>query len=220
MADVDEGWYAVDAFLEQHLLPADPVLEEVLRASGRAGLPEIAVSPLQGKLLHLLAAATGARRVLEVGTLGGYSTSWLARALPEDGELVSIELDDRHAQVARSNLETAGLGGQVTVMVGPAADVLPTLSGPFDLAFLDADKAGNADYVRLCLPLLRPGALLVVDNVVRQGAVLDADSDDASVQGVHRLLALLRDEPRLDATAVQTVGSKGWDGFVLARVVS
>lgn len=215
-----ERWDDVDDLLEQHLLPPDPILDRALQDSERAGLPAIAVSPLQGKVLHLLAAATGARRILEVGTLGGYSTTWLARALPADGEVVTLELDERHAQVARSNLDAAGLGDRVRVLVGAALDVLPTLTGPFDLAFLDADKAGNADYVRLCLPLLRVGALLVVDNVVRQGAVLDAGSDDPSVQGVHRLLALLRDEPRLDATAVQTVGSKGWDGFVLARVVA
>lgn len=213
-------WDDADALFEQHLLPADADLDRVLQANAEAGLPEIAVSPLQGKMLHLLAAATSARRILEIGTLGGYSTSWLARALPEGGELVSIELAEKHAKVARTNLDRSGLGNQVTVLVGPAADVLPTLTGPFDLAFLDADKAGNADYVRRCLPLMRVGGLIVVDNVVRHGAVLDVGSDDASVQGVHRLLALLRDEPRLDATAVQTVGSKGWDGFVLARVVS
>ena len=214
-----QQWHDVDALLEQHLLPPDPALEQAMQTSLQAGLPEIAVTPLQGKVLHLLAAVTGARRILEVGTLGGYSTTWLARALPADGELVTIELDEAHAQVARSNLAAAGLGDRVRVVGGAAADVLPTLTGPFDLAFLDADKAGNADYVRWCLPIVRVGGLVVVDNVVRQGAVLEADSDDPSVQGVHRLLALLRDEPRLDATALQTVGSKGWDGFVLARVV-
>ena len=216
---MEQSWSDVDALLERHLLPADAALESALEASAAAGLPAIAVSPLQGRMLHLMARLMGARRVLEVGTLGGYSTICLASALPPDGELVSIELDPHHADVARSNLANAGLAATVQVVVGRAADVLSTLTGPFDLAFLDADKAGNADYVRLCLPLMRPGAAIVVDNVVRQGAVLDEGSDDASVQGVHRLLALLREETRLDSTAVQTVGSKGWDGFVLARVV-
>ncbi len=163
---------------------------------------------------------TGAGRILEVGTLGGYSTIWLAQALPDYGRLVSVERDAHHAQVARSNLEQAGLSDRVDVVEGPAVDVLPGLDGPFDLVFLDADKARNADYVRLCLPLTRPGSTVVVDNVVRGGAVLDASSGDASVQGVHRLLTLLRDDPRLDATVLQTVGSKGWDGFVLARVTA
>lgn len=216
---MEQSWSDVDALLERHLLPADAALESALEASAAAGLPAIAVSPLQGRMLHLMARLMGARRVLEVGTLGGYSTICLASALPPDGELVSIELDPHHADVARSNLANAGLAATVQVVVGRAADVLSTLTGPFDLAFLDADKAGNADYVRLCLPLMRPGAAIVVDNVVRQGAVVDEDSGDASVQGVHRLLALLREETRLDSTAVQTVGSKGWDGFVLARVV-
>lgn len=215
---MEQAWDDVDALLERALLPADPALEATLTASRQAGLPAIAVSPTQGKLLHLLAQAIGARRILEVGTLGGYSTIWLARALPDDGALVSIELDPHHADVARANVTAAGLAGRVEVVVGAAADVLPTLTGPFDLVFLDADKAGNADYVLLCLPQVRPGGVIVVDNVVRRGAVLDESSDDPSVQGVRRLLALLRDEPRLDATAVQTVGSKGWDGFVLARV--
>lgn len=217
---MQQAWDDVDDLLERALLPADPVLQAALATSEQAGLPAIAVSPTQGKLLHLLAQAMGARRILEVGTLGGYSTIWLARALPDDGALVSVELDPHHAEVARANVAAAGLAERVQVVVGAAADVLPTLTGPFDLVFLDADKAGNAAYVRLCLPQVRPGGVIVVDNVVRRGAVLDEGSADPSVQGVHRLLALLRDEPRLDATAVQTVGSKGWDGFVVARVVT
>lgn len=217
---MEQSWADADALLERYVLPADPQLDAALRSSDDAGLPAIAVSPLQGKLLQLLAALMGARRILEVGTLGGYSTIWLARALPEDGSMISLELDPHHGKVARANLETAGLADRVEIVVGPAAQTLPTLTGPFDLVFLDADKAGNADYLRLCLDLTRPGSAIVVDNVVRHGAVLEQDSDDPSVQGVHRLLDLLRAEPRLDATVVQTVGSKGWDGFVLARVLS
>lgn len=217
---MDERWTDVDALLERYLLPPDPALDAAVAASDAGGLPAIAVSPLQGKLLHLLARLMGSRRILEVGTLGGYSTIWLARALPDGGRLVTVELDPHHAEVARGNLRGAGLEQQVDVLVGPAAELLPTLRGqePFDLVFLDADKAGNADYVRLALDLTRPGSAIVVDNVVRRGAVLDENGDDPSVHGVHRLLALLEQEPRLDATTVQTVGSKGWDGFALAIV--
>ncbi len=204
--------------LEAYVLEADPSLGEATAATAAAGLPPIAVSPLQGKLLHLLARLHGARRILEVGTLGGYSTTWLARALPDDGVLLSLEVSARHAAVARENLVRAGVAEQVHVLVGPAREVLPTLTGPFDLVFLDADKAGNADYVRLALDLTRPGSVIVVDNVVRRAAAGDENDDDADVAGTHRLLRLLHDEPRLDATVVQTVGSKGWDGFALAVV--
>ncbi len=214
---MDAGtWTDLDAFLERHVLGDDPALEEATRAAAEAGLPPIAVSPLQGKLLHLLARMVGARRVLEVGTLAGYSTIWLARALPGDGEVVSLEVSEQHAAVARANLERAGVADRARVLVGPARETLATLTGPFDLVFLDADKASNADYVRAALPLSRPGTAIVVDNVARRAA--SDDTGDPDVAGTHRLLDLLRDEPRLDATVVQTVGSKGWDGFVLALV--
>ena len=178
----------------------------------------LSVSPAQGKLLHLLARSIGARRILEVGTLGGYSAIWLARALPPDGRLITLELDAHHAEVARANLEQAGLSDRVDVLVGRAVDTLAGLDDTFDLVFVDADKPSNADYVQAALRLTRPGSVIVVDNVVRGGAVVDPDGD-ANVQGVRRLNDLLAAEPRLDATTIQTVGSKGYDGFTLALVV-
>ena len=215
--DPQAAWTAVDALFAERLLRAEPALDAALAASGAAGLPAIAVAPVQGALLRLLARAAGARRILEVGTLGGYSTLWLAGALPPDGTLVTLELDPRHAEVARANLAAAGLEGRVEVVVGPAIESLASLEPGFDLAFIDADKPSNADYVREALRLCRPGALIVVDNVARAGRVV-TEPDDPSVQGVLRLLELVRDEPRLEATAVQTVGAKGWDGFLIARV--
>lgn len=213
---LEEAARRLDAQLEERLLAGEPALAEGLQAAADAGLPAIAVSPLQGKLLHLLARAHGSRRILEIGTLGGYSTTWLARALPADGELVTLELDPHHAEVARANLARAGVADRVRVVVGPALETLPALAGPFDLVFVDADKVNGPAYVRLALPLMPAGGLLVVDNVARRAA--SADRTDPDVAGTHELLDLLRDEPRLDATVLQTVGAKGWDGFALAVV--
>ncbi|EHR60476.1 MULTISPECIES: O-methyltransferase [Saccharomonospora] len=217
-----DRWTAVDSYFDQHLAPHDDALDATMRACAEAGLPDIAVAANQGKLLQLLARMVGARRILEIGTLGGYSTIWLARALPADGRLVTIEADPAHADVARSNIERAGLADRVEVRVGQALDILPTLDAntPFDLAFIDADKANNANYVRWALELGRPGGVIVVDNVVRRGRVVDADSDDPSVRGTREAIELLRSEPRLDATALQTVGVKGYDGLAVALVTS
>ena len=213
-------WSAVDGYLEDALLGPDEALEAALRASGAAGLPAISVSPTQGKLLQLLARMVGARRILEVGTLGGYSAIWLARALAPGGELVSLEIDPHHAEVARANLARAGLDGVAQVKVGRALDVLPTLTGPFDLVFIDADKPSNPDYFTWAVRLTRSGGVIIVDNVVRGGAVVEAGSADPAVQGVRRLNDLIAAEPRVSATAIQTVGSKGWDGFAIALVVA
>ena len=214
----------VDEFIHERLLPHDDALAAALAASEAAGLPAIAVSPSQGKLLHLLALAMGARRVLEVGTLGGYSAIWMARALPAGGTLVTLESDAKHAEVARANLARAGLASVAEVRLGPAIETLPKLAAesgaPFDLVFIDADKPSNPDYFAWALKLSRPGSLILVDNVVREGSVLDAASEDASVRGVRRLFEVLKNEPRVSATAIQTVGLKGWDGLVLARVMS
>jgi len=214
-------WSAVDAYFNGRLSPDDPVLNAALDASDAAGLPQIAVAANQGKLLMLLAQTVGARRILEVGTLGGYSAIWLARALTADGRLISLELDPKHAAVATANLARAGFADRAEVRVGPAIAALPRLeqekAGPFDLVFIDADKPSNADYFAWALKLTRPGSLIVVDNVVRRGAVTDAGGD-ANVQGVRRLADLISGEPRVDATALQTVGDKGYDGFLIARV--
>jgi len=217
-----EAWHEVDAYLEDRLLGADPALEAALAANRESGLPAIDVSPVQGKLLHLLARAMGARRVLEIGTLGGYSTIWLARALPEDGRVVTLELDPRHADVAHANLERAGLAGRVDIRVGPALDTLAMLrqeaAAPFDLIFIDADKQNNANYVRAAIDLARTGSAIIVDNVVRDGKVIDAGSGDPMVRGTRALFDMLAAEPRLDSTAIQTVGTKGWDGLMFALV--
>ena len=213
-----ETWTAVDAYIEQVVGTSDAALESALERSARAGLPAINVTPAQGKLLHLLARSVGARRVLEIGTLGGYSAIWLGRAVAPDGRVVTLELDEHHAEVARANVAHAGLADVVEVVVGPALDTLARLHDDFDLVFIDADKPSNADYVTAALALTHPGSLILVDNVVRGGAVLDAQGD-ANVQGVRRLNDLLMSEPRLAATTVQTVGSKGYDGFTLALVV-
>ena len=217
---MSEAWREVDRYLAGKLLGEDAALDAALRANAEAGLPAIDVSPVQGKLLHLLARAAGARRILEIGTLGGYSTIWLARAVPEDGKVVTLEIEPHHAAVARANLDRAGLGKRVEIRVGPALDSLSALQGEdrFDFVFIDADKENNASYVRAAIGLARAGALIVVDNVVREGAVLDAGSDDPRVQGTRRLFDYLSAEPRLDATAVQTVGSKKWDGLAVALV--
>lgn len=213
-------WNAVDDYFVGAILQPDPVLDQALADSAAAGLPAINVAPNQGKLLKLLAEMTGARRILEVGTLGGYSTIWLGRALPADGRLVTLEYEPKHAEVARKNLARAGLGEQVEVRVGRGVDLLPDLASeaPFDFTFIDADKASNPDYFAWALKLSRPGSAIVVDNVVRAGAVTDP-SGDANVQGIRRMMQMIAAEPRVTATAVQTVGSKGWDGFCLIRVV-
>ena len=219
-----DQWTTVDHYFAERLLPSDPVLEAALEASTAAGLPSINVSPVQGKFLHLLALATGARRILEIGTLGGYSTLWLARALPVDGRLVSLELQPRHAEVARANLDRAGVSEKVEIRVGPAAESLAQLqaegAGPFDLIFIDADKPSNPAYLGWALKLARRGSLIVVDNVVRKGKIVDPASADPDVQGTRALFELLAEEPRLSSTAIQTVGSKGYDGFAMAVVLA
>jgi predicted O-methyltransferase YrrM len=217
-----ERWTAVDRYLVDLLVPSDPVLDEALAASAAAGLPAHEVAPNQGQLLHLLARLQGARTILEVGTLGGYSTIWLARQRAGDGRLVTLEADPGYAEVARANLARAGLEAVVDVRVGDAAELLASLgaggAGPFDLVFLDAEKAENPRYLERVLELTRPGSLIVADNIVRGGAVADADATDPRVAGCRRFLELVAAEPRLSATAIQTVGSKGHDGFALALV--
>jgi predicted O-methyltransferase YrrM len=220
----EELWTAVDHYFGDLLVSADPALDEALAASAAAGLPAINVSPVQGKLLHLLAQAIGARNVLEIGTLGGYSTIWLARALPDGGRLISLEADPRHAEVARANIARAGLDDRVEVRLGMALDLLPGLAEspePFDFIFIDADKPNNAAvYFDWALRLSRIGSIIVVDNVVRGGDVIALASDSPTVQGVRRFLERLAAEPRVSATAIQTVGSKGYDGFAIALVTS
>jgi predicted O-methyltransferase YrrM len=218
----DLRYEAVDEYIARLFVPSDPALDGALEASVRAGLPAIHVAPNQGKLLHLLARAIGARHILEVGTLGAYSTIWLARALPEDGHVITLELDPHHAEVARANLALAGLADRVTVRVGAASDSLAELvsdgAGPFDLVFIDADKQGNADYFRRSLELTHPGSLIVVDNVVRKGNVVDERSTDPTIVGTRRLNEVMAAESRVAVTEVQTVGVKGHDGFALALV--
>jgi predicted O-methyltransferase YrrM len=215
---MSEVWKSVDEYFAGQLLAPDPVLDAALEANALAGLPTIDVSPLQGQLLHLLARSVGARRILEVGTLGGYSTIWLARALGPDGRLVTCELDPHHAEVARSNIARAGLAQVVDVRLGSALDTLPSLDGPFDLVFIDADKASGAEYFRHAVRLSRPGTAIVVDNVVRGGRVVEADNADPDVQGTRALAEAVTQEAHVDATVVQTVGGKGYDGFLLAYV--
>ena len=214
----DPLWAAVDDFWMGKLQAPDPTLDAALAGSAAAGLPPIAVTPAMGKLLQLLARSVNARRILEIGTLGGYSTIWLARALPADGELVTCEIDQHHSEVAAANLARAEVGERVDIRVGPARDTLATLEGPFDLAFVDADKASGAEYFGHCVRLVRSGGLIVVDNVVRQGKIVDAGCTDTAVIGTWRLADAIACEPRVEATALQTVGGKGYDGFVLAYV--
>jgi len=215
-------WAAVDQYIVDNLLAADPVLEAALRENAEAGLPPIDVSPNQGKLLHLLVRMQDARRVLEVGTLGGYSTIWMARGLAAGGRLVTLEIDPKHAAVARKNVERAGLANKVEIRVGAALDSLVALvtegAAAFDLIFIDADKQNIPAYVSWAIQLSRPGTVILTDNVIRDGAVIDAQSEDTAVQGVRRMFNLLAAEPRLTATAIQTVGSKGYDGFAMAIV--
>ena len=214
----DPRWTAVDAYIADRLLGSDGALAAALAVNAAAGLPDIDVSPTQGRMLHLLARMAGARRILEVGTLGGYSTIELARALPADGRLVTLEIDPHHADVARANIARAGLADRVEVLTGPAADTLKTLDGPFDFIFIDADKPSNVAYLHEALRLSRPGTTIIVDNVIREGGILDADSDDERIRGTRALFDAVAAEPRLTATAVQTVGVKKWDGFLIAVV--
>lgn len=217
-----ELWTAVDHYVAEAIVPSDPALDAALAATDAAGLPSIQVSAPQGKFLALLASIRGARKILELGTLAGYSTIWLARALPAGGRLITLEAEPKHAEVARSNIARAGLGEVVQVRLGRALDTLPVLAqegaGPFDLVFIDADKANIPAYFEWALKLTRPGSVIVVDNVVRKGNVIDPNTTDANVQGVRRFNELLAKTTRVSATTVQTVGSKGYDGFTLALV--
>jgi len=219
-----EQWSAVDHYITGLLLPPDPALDAALAASAAAGLPAINVSPNQGKLLQILARVQGARNILEVGTLGGYSTIWLARALPAGGRLITLESEPKHAEIARANIARAGLADVVELRLGMALDTLPQFAaecrGPFDLIFIDADKENNAEYFDWAMRLSRGGSLIIVDNVVRSGAVIDPANSDSRVQGVRRFYDRLAAESRVSATAIQTVGTKGYDGFAVALVTS
>lgn len=217
-------WTNVDRYLTDTLLPPDHSMEEALEANACAGLPAIDVAANQGKLLHLIARIQRAQRILEIGTLGGYSTIWLARALPPEGRLITLELEQKHATVARSNLDRAGVSALVDIRVGPALDSLASLHAekpaPFDLIFLDADKPNNPNYLDWAVRLSRPGTLIIADNVIRDGAIIDPNDPDPRTQGTREFLEKLGKDPRLDATAVQTVGVKGYDGFAMAIVNS
>jgi predicted O-methyltransferase YrrM len=217
-----ERWERVDRYLCETLVPEDAALRDALEASRAAGLPAIHVAPNQGRMLQLLALAIGAQAILEIGTLGAYSTLWLARGLAPGGRVVTLESDPHHAEVARANLARAGLDRAVTLIEGAALEVLPRLAaegtGPFDLVFVDADKPSLPDYFTWALRLARPGALILVDNVVREGEVADASSTDPAVRGVRRMNEMIAAEPRVSATAIQTVGGKGYDGFALILV--
>ena len=217
-----ESWTAIDEYLGNSLIVPDKILEAALETSAAAGLPPIQVSACQGKLLQVLAQSVGARTILEIGTLGGYSTIWLARSLPPGGRLNTLELSPEHAAVALANIARAGLSAVVDLLVGPALETLPRLAaegrGPFDLIFIDADKPSTPDYFRWALELSRPGSLIIVDNVIRKGALLDAGSSDTAVQGMREFIRVLGAEDRVTATAIQTVGSKGYDGFAIALV--
>lgn len=218
-----QEWTAVDGYLQEPFIPKDHTLDAVLQTSTAAGLPAINVSPLQGKLLHLLARMQEARRILEIGTLGGYSTIWLARALPADGRLVTLEIDPKYVEIARTNIARVGLTNIVDVRLGRALDTLPLITaengGLFDLTFIDADKESTPEYFAWALRLSRRGGVIIVDNVVRNGAIVNAGSGDPRVQGIRRFNELLAAEPRVSATVIQTVGSKGYDGFAIALVL-
>ena len=221
---IDQQWTAVDRYITEMLVPSDPVLEAALKASADGELPSIQVSPPQGKLLHLLARSINARNILEIGTLGGYSTIWMARALPAGGRMLTLEASAKHAEVARSNFARAGLANTIELRLGPALETLPSVAaegrGPFDLIFIDANKSTMAEYFDWALKLSRPGSVIIADNVIRDGAVADPNSTDADVQGVRRFNERVSAEPRVSATAIQTVGSKGYDGFALVLVLS
>ena len=219
-----ELWTAVDNYFNELLIPEDLALTASLEASVAANLPPIQVSPAQGKLLHLLARILGARHILEIGTLGGYSTIWLARALPDDGKVITLEADPKHADVARGNFARAGVTGKIDLRLGKALDTLPQVAaegrGPFDLVFIDADKSNMPEYFQWALNLTHRGSVIIADNVVRHGAVLDANSGDADIQGVRRFAEMAAKEKRVSTTVLQTVGGKGYDGFALALVTA
>lgn len=222
--DLQQTWTTVDDYINRMLVPSDAALDAAIEASAAAGLPAIAVTPSQGKLLHLLARSIGAKNILEIGTLGGYSTIWMARALPAGGRIITLEFSPKHATIALANIARAGLADKVQLRQGPALDSLPRIAAenppPFDFVFIDADKENNAGYFQWALRLTHPGSLILVDNVIRDGAVANASSRDPMVQGVRRLNKLLSKQPRVCATTIQTVGSKGYDGFTLALVLS
>jgi predicted O-methyltransferase YrrM len=221
---MESTWSDVDDWFASRLQGNDAVLDAALADSAAAGLPAISVTPLQGKLLALLVRMAGARRILEIGTLGGYSAIWMARAVPPNGELVTLEIDPKHAAVAQRNIERAKLGGRVRVVTAPAASTLAAMIAdrvpPFDFVFIDADKQRSDAYLRSALELSRVGTVIVIDNVVREGKVTDAASTDDNVKGIQRMTDLIAADPRLSATAIQTVGGKGYDGFVVAVVVA
>ncbi len=219
-----EQWTAVDHYISDRLASSDSALTEALKDSEAAGLPAISVTPNQGKFLQLLARLHGARKILEIGTLGGYSSIWLARALPSDGRLITLEASPKHAEVARKNIERAGLARAVDLRLGPALELLPQLAaeglGPFDLIFIDADKPNTPEYFNWALKLARLGSLIVVDNVIRDGAIVNAESEDPAIIGMRRFFDLVAKDKRVSASALQTVGSKGYDGFSLALVIA
>jgi predicted O-methyltransferase YrrM len=215
-----EQWDAVDGYIADLFVGPDPALDAALEACVAAGLPPIQVPPNQGKFMQMLARVMSARSILEIGTLGGYSTIWLARALPAGGRLITLEIDDSFAALARENVARAGLADVVEIRLGPALETLPQLAGPFDFIFIDADKVSYPEYFEWSVKLSRPGTVIVADNVVREGAIVDAASSDANVQGVRRFNELVAAEPRVDATAIQTVGIKGYDGFAVLLVTA
>ncbi|MYL50900.1 methyltransferase domain-containing protein [Halobacillus litoralis] len=219
MSNLDT-WKQVDQYFIDQLIPADPVMEDVLKANEEAELPSIDVSAIQGKMLQLFVKMKAAKNVLEIGTLGGYSTIWMAKALPEAGHVTTLEFNPKHAEVASRNMEMAGVKDKIEVIVGPALESLPTLDGhePFDFIFIDADKNNNPHYIKEVLKLSKPGTTILVDNVVRDGRLIDSESKDKSIMGIREMFDLLNNHPQLDSTAFQTVGSKGYDGFVLAVV--
>jgi predicted O-methyltransferase YrrM len=219
----DPQWSQVDEYLNARLIPSDPTLDGIAQRAADAGMPSIAVAANQGKFLMILARAMGARRILEIGTLAGYSTAWLARGLPADGHIVTLEYTEKHADVARTNFEAAGIADQIDLRVGAALETLPILTAeggePFDLIFIDADKANIPEYFRWAQRMSRVGTLILVDNVVRDGKILDADSQDADVRGVRRFFDLVHSDPRVTATALQLVGDKGYDGLAIVEVL-
>jgi predicted O-methyltransferase YrrM len=218
-----ELWTRIDNYFNDHLAPPDPILDAALSSAADADLPPIDVAPNQGALLHILALAQGTKIILEIGTLAGYSTICLARALPPDGQLITLEYEPKHAQVAAANIANAGLTDRVDIRVGKAIDTLPKLAqenpDPFDLIFIDADKASNPDYFNWAMKLSKIGTLIIIDNVVREGEVLNPDSEDPDIQGIRKLIKQLKAEPRITTTVIQTVGTKGHDGLALARVI-
>ncbi len=215
---MSDMWSKVDAYIHEKLVRPHEAQGETLRANAAAGLPAIDVSAPQGKLLGLLAAAIGARHILEIGTLGGYSTIWFARALPPDGRIVTLEYDPRHAEVAKANIAREGVSDRVDLRVGAALDLLPGVAGPFDLTFIDADKENNVRYFDWAVRLSRPGAVVIVDNVIREGTLMDPATSDPTGKAARDLFEAVSKDARVSATALQTVGAKGWDGFLIARV--